>query len=365
MSAAALAPNPDDRTHTDGQFAREEVGLANRNSGLPLEALRHDVTPAGLHYLLIHFDVPFVSDARTWRLAVGGHVEKPLELSLADLQRLPIRTERITLECAGNGRANFDPRWRSQPWEHGAVGTAEWTGTPLHHVLRAARVKPTTVEIAFLGADRGLDGGVEHNFGRSLTLEQAMSEDVLLVWGMNGQPLLPQHGFPLRLIVPGWYGMASVKWLERIEVRDRPFEGYQQVRTYVFKERADDGGTPATHMRVKSLMAPPGIPDWYTRQRFVARGRVELFGRAWSGAGFPISRVEVGVDGAWQPATLDLAAPKYAWRGWRFDWDAEPGEHILMCRATDATGAMQPLEPPWDRGGLGNNAVQRVAVTVR
>lgn len=365
MSAAALPPNPDDRSHTDGPFAREEVGLANRNSGLPLEALRHDVTPAGMHYLLTHFDVPFVADAAAWRLAVTGRVETPLELSLADLQRLPACTQRVTLECAGNGRANFGRRWQSQPWECGAVGTAEWTGTALRHVLEKAGLEPLVVEIAFLGADRGFDGGVEHSFGRSLTREQAMADDVLLVWGMNGQPLLPQHGYPLRLIVPGWYGMASVKWLERIEALDRRFGGYQQVRTYVFKEHADDGGTPVTHIRVKSLMIPPGIPDFYSRRRVLDHGRVELYGRAWSGGGVGISGVEVGIDDVWHAATLDPPAAKYAWRGWRFDWDATPGEHILMCRATDAAGAMQPLEPPWDRGGFGNNAVQRVAVTVR
>ena len=181
---------------------------------------------------------------------------------------------------------------------------------------------------------------------------------------MNGAALPPQHGFPLRLIVPGWYGMASVKWLERIEAIDRPFDGVQQVATYIYRRNADEPGVPVSTMRVKSVMAPPGIPDWYSRQRLVERGAVEIVGRAWSG-GVPIVKVEVAVDGHWREAELAGETGRYAWRGWRFAWDATPGEHELMCRATDAAGETQPLEQRFDRGGFGNNAVQRVAVTVR
>lgn len=353
------------RTHTSGDFAREEVALANRNAGLPLEALQHDVTPAGLHFLLIHFDVPFVPAPENWRVEVCGRVREPLSLSLAQVRDFPARTLRVTLECAGNGRANVVPRWQTQPWEYGGVGTAEWTGTPLRHLLEAAGLEPGVREIAFLGADRGVDARIEHAFGRSLTPALALDEDVLVAWEMNGAPLPPQHGFPLRLVVPGWYGMASVKWLARIEALDRPFDGYQQVGNYVYRQRREDPGTPVTTMRVKSLLAPPGIPDWYTRRRTVEAGRVALAGRAWSGGGVPVVRVEVGIDGAWTDAALDPPHGRYAWRGWRHAWDAAPGEHVLSCRATDAEGQTQPLEPPWDNVGFGNNAVQRVAVTVR
>ena len=192
-----------------------------------------------------------------------------------------------------------------------------------------------------------------------------MSKDVLLVQAMNGQPLLPQHGFPLRLLVPGWFGMASVKWLNRIEVIDTPFQGHQQVKTYVYRKDSNDKGIPVSHLRVKSLLVPPGIPDWYTRRRLVEHGTVEVTGRAWSGAGVPIAKVEFGVDGHWQDATLDTEAGPYAWRGWRATWQATPGEHELSCRATDTAGNVQPLETPWDMGGFGNNVVHRVAVTVR
>ena len=200
----------------------------------------------------------------------------------------------MTFECAGNGRANVTPRWQTQPWEYGAVGTAEWTGTPLRHLLERAGLERDAVEVAFLGIDRGFDAGREHEFGRSLTPDAAMDDDVLLVWAMNGVPLLPQHGFPLRLIVPGWYGMASVKWLNRIDVLAQPFDGYQQRPNYHYRQKRGEPGVPVTTMRVKSLMMPPGIPDWYTRHRVVEAGPVELTGRAWSGAGVPIARVAVG-----------------------------------------------------------------------
>jgi DMSO/TMAO reductase YedYZ molybdopterin-dependent catalytic subunit len=356
---------PAQRSHTAGDFAREEVGLANRNSGLPLEALRYDVTPVGMHFLLTHFDVPFVASAQDWHVEIAGRVRTPLSLSLADIQQFPAKTLRVTLECAGNGRANLVPRWQTQPWEYGAVGTAEWTGTPLRHLLEQAGLAADAADIAFLGADHGFDAGREHDFGRSLKPDIAMDEDVLVVWGMNGAPLAPQHGFPLRLVVPGWYGMASVKWLNRIQVLAQPFDGYQQTPNYHYRQKREDPGVPVSTMRVKSLIVPPGIPDWYTRHRTVEAGPVELTGRAWSGAGVPITHVAVGIDGTWRDAALDPPQGKYVWRGWRFVWQAARGEHVLECRATDTNGDTQPLEAPWDSVGFGNNGVHRVPVTVR
>jgi DMSO/TMAO reductase YedYZ molybdopterin-dependent catalytic subunit len=292
-------------------------------------------------------------------------VYNPLRLSLAEVQSLPARTLRVTLECAGNGRANVTPRWQTQPWEYGGLGTAEWTGTPLRHVLEQARLRQEAADIAFLGADRGFDAGIEHNYGRSLTPVLAMDDDVLLAWAMNGSALPPQNGFPLRLVVPGWYGMASVKWLQRIEVLARPFDGYQQVGNYIYRQKPGESGVPVSTMRVKSLMVPPGIPDWYTRHRIVEAGPVELFGRAWSGGGVPVAGVTVGIDDEWHEAVLDPPPDKYAWHGWRYRWDATPGEYVLACRATDTEGQTQPLDPPWDNVGFGNNAVHYVRVTVR
>ena len=352
------------RPNVEGPYLLEEVQLANRNYGILLEALRHDVTPTGLHYLLNHFDVPYVADGR-WQVDVTGCVAQPATVSLDEIMALPSRTLAVTLECAGNGRGAMSPRYPSMPWISEAVGTAQWTGTPLRHVLDRVGLRDGAVDIAFIGADRGFDRGHEHAFGRSLEREVALSDDVLLVWAMNGAPLLPQHGFPLRLIVPGWYGMASVKWLIRIEALARPFDGYQQVAGYHYRSEPDGPRTPITHMRVKSLLVPPGIPDRYTRRRLVDAGPVMLVGRAWSGGGVPVAKVEVGIDGAWRPAELDAPIGRFAWRGWRSVWNAEPGEHELSCRATDANGETQPLETRWDAGGLGNNVVHRVRVKVR
>ena len=347
-----------------GRYMQEEVALASRNCGMPLEALRYDVTPAGLHYLLIHFDIP-ATDAAQWRLAIGGQVERLRTLTLEEIRALPAKTLRVTLECAGNGRGQTSPRYPSMPWLEEGVSTAEWTGTPLAALMEAAGVRPDARELVFRGTDRGVDRGTEHDYARSLTVAEAMRPDVLVVYAMNGQPLLPQHGAPLRLVVPGWYGMASVKWLANIDAVAAPFDGIQQLASYHFRAEAADPGVPCTQMRVNSLMAPPGIPDFFTRRRLVKPGPVRLFGRAWSGGGVPIARVEVSVNGVWGEARLDPVAGPWAWRGWSFDWEASPGEHVLACRATDANGNVQPGDPRPDVGGFGNNATHRVSVTVR
>jgi sulfane dehydrogenase subunit SoxC len=347
------------------EITLEELELAARNHGLPLEALRYDVTPVGLHYLLIHFDIPAL-DERDWRLAIGGRVERPLELTLADVQARPSRTVAVTLECAGNGRALLEPRAISQPWLLEAVGTAEWTGTPLRPLLEEAGLQAGSVEVVFTGADRGIQGDVEHTYARSLPLAEALRDEVLLAWAVNGQPLPPQHGFPLRLVVPGWYGMTHVKWLRSIEVLDEPFAGWQQSVSYHLRQSEEEQGRPVTRILPRALMVPPGIPDFLTRDRLVDRGPRILVGRAWSGWG-PIERVEVSVDagGTWAEATLDAPLQEFGWRGWSYRWDAQPGEYELRCRATDATGRTQPESAEWNFDGFCNNAVQRVRATVR
>jgi DMSO/TMAO reductase YedYZ molybdopterin-dependent catalytic subunit len=189
-------------------ISQHELALAARNHGMPLEAMRYDVTPPGLHYLLVHYDIPLI-EAGSFRLRVGGLVGRELELDMAALQRFAARTVRVTMECAGNGRARLDPRPVSQPWLVEAVGTAEWTGVPLATVLEEAGVDPGAIEVVFTGADHGIERGVEQDYQRSLTLDEALLPDMLLAYAMNGAPLPPQHGFPLRLVAPGWYGMAT------------------------------------------------------------------------------------------------------------------------------------------------------------
>jgi DMSO/TMAO reductase YedYZ molybdopterin-dependent catalytic subunit len=344
-------------------FSLEELQLATRNRGMPLEGLRYDVTPTGMHYLLIHFDIPEV-DSKTWRLEIGGNLERPLSLSLDDIRARPTRTIPVTMECAGNGRARLIPRAMSNPWLDEAIGTAEWTGTPLRDVVSDAGVRPNTLELVFTGADHGIQGDTEQDYARSLRLEDATRPEVLLAYEMNGRPLEPQHGAPLRLLVPGWYGMTSVKWLTRIEAVTRPFDGYQQIVAYRYQQDEDDPGERVTRIRVRALMIPPGYPDFPTRRRFVDAGRVLLGGRAWGGTA-PIRRVEVGVDGMWEDAKLAPAIGEFAWCAWSYEWDATPGEHTLSCRATDADGDTQPVEQPWNFQGVGNNRVQIVPVTVR
>jgi DMSO/TMAO reductase YedYZ molybdopterin-dependent catalytic subunit len=344
----------------------EELQLAARNHGLPLEALRYAITPVGLHYLLIHFDIPAV-DADAWRLELGGLVERPLTLSLDELKARPAATIPVTLECAGNGRALLGgARASSQPWLLEAVGTAEWTGTPLAPLLAEAGVAPDAAEVVFTGLDRGVQGDVEHDYARSLPLAEALRDEVLLAYAVDGRPLPPQHGFPLRLVVPGWYGMTSVKWLRSIEAVAKPFAGWQQAVAYHLRADEEDEGVPVTRIVPRSLMVPPGIPDFHSRTRFVEAGPCRLAGRAWSGLG-PVERVEVSADGgrSWAAAELEEPVGEFAWRGWSYEWQAEPGEHELCCRATDASGETQPLEPPWNLDGFCNNAVQRVPVVVR
>ncbi len=340
----------------------EELQLAARNHGMPLEALRWPVTPVGLHYLLTHFDVPVV-EPETWRLTIHG--ERELELSLEELRARPAAEHIVTMECAGNGRARFDPRPVSQPWLYEAIGTARWRGTPLRPLLEEAGVPEGTVEVLLTGLDRGVEGGEEQAFQRALALEDALRDEVLLAYEMNGAPLLPQHGFPLRLVVPGWYGMTNVKWLARIELVDTPFAGYQNRQGYRLRQTEDDEGVPLNRMQPRSLMVPPGIPEFLTRDRTVAAGEVVLEGRAWSGLA-PIASVEVSADGGstWAPAELEPRGERWAWRGWTHRWQAEPGEHVLCSRARDEAGNEQPLEMPWNLGGYANNAVQTVRVTV-
>ena len=348
------------------KFGREEVGLALRNHGMLLEGLRYPITPVGMHYLLIHFDVPFV-DPATYELPIGGRVRNPLGLTLEDVRARPALTIPVTMECSGNGRAHLSPRPISAPWREEAVGCAEWTGTPLGPILEEAGVLDDAVELVFAGHDRGVDDGVEHDYERSMTVEDAMREEVLLAWGMNGWPLPPQHGAPLRLVVPEWYGMASVKWLKSITAVSEPFGGVQQLSKYRYKTSADDPGVPITRKKPHALMVPPGIPDYLSRVRHVRPGPVTVEGRAWSGFG-PVERVEFSADGGltWDDADLDEPLGPYAWVGWSYGWDAGPGEHELCVRATDASGETQPLSADgmWNYGGYGVNVVQRVPVSV-
>ncbi|MCF2529821.1 sulfite oxidase [Yinghuangia soli] len=341
-----------------------ELALAARNHGMPLEALLHDTTPPGLHYVLVHYDIPFVPPDSPWPVTVDGLVRRPLTIDVAELRSRPAVTHRVTFECAGNGRARLLPRPISQPWLVEAVGTADWTGVPLRDVLAEADLSPDALEVVFTGADHGVERGVEQDYRRSLPLAEALQPDVLLAYAMNGAPLPPQHGYPLRLVVPGWYGMAQVKWLRGITVVDKPFDGFQQATAYRIRQAKTDPGEPVTRMAPRALLVPPGFPDFMTRTRVVHPGPIRLRGRAWSGTA-PITSVDVSADDC-RSWTATMLGPEpehpWEWRTWKLPWIATPGEHVLAVRATDAHGRTQPLEQAWNLGGFANNAVQRVPV---
>ncbi len=347
-------------------FSYAELDLASRNHALLLEALRYPVTPIGLHYLLSHFDVPQV-DPAAFRLEVDGLVGQPLSLTLDEVRARRAEELTVTMECAGNGRAMLLPRPRTQPWLTGAVGTATWKGAPLAPLLAEAGVRAEAVEVVFAGRDHGIEGGIEQDYRRSLPVSDAVGGDALLAYEVNGLPLPPQHGYPLRLVVPGWYGMASVKWLTRITPVAERFQGHYQVQAYCVRQHPDDPGEQLTRILPRALMVPPGIAEFPTRARFVDPGPCVIEGRAWSGYG-PVEAVEVSPDGGatWRAATVEPGQGERAWSGWRYDWLADTvGERVLCCRARDATGREQPLDQTWNEGGYANNAVQRVPVTVR
>src|SRR3954453_198755 len=304
----------------DAGFTRDEVGLALRNPGMPLEALRRPLTPIGMHYVLIHFDVPEL-DAAAFELVVDGCVRAPLELTLDDLRARPVVTMAVMMECAGSGRAHLAPRPVSAPWHDEAIGCAEWTGTPLRGVLEDAGLLDDAVELLFTAHDRGIDQGVEQDYQRSLTVQEAMRGDALLAYAMNGVPLPASHGFPLRLVVPDWYGMASVKWLRSITAIAEPFEGVQQTLLYRCRHAEDEPGTPVKRKRPRALMAPPGIPEFLSRVRHPQAGRTLIEGRAWTGHG-TVQRVEFSADGGrtWANARLEPQLSPYGWTAWSYEW---------------------------------------------
>lgn len=336
------------------------VKAAPFNCETSLAALRSFITPIEDFYVRSNFPTP-AHDPAAWRLTVDGLVERPLRLTLDELLALPSRTITATLECAGNNRTRLAPIPEGEPWEQGAVSTASWTGVSLAAVLERAGVAPGAVEVRFEGADRGVPRGRTEtiSFERSLPLAHALRDDVLLVHRMNDRPLTDEHGAPLRVLVAGWYGMAAVKWLTRIEVLDRPFEGHYQTRSYVYERPGATEKPPVRAMRIKSLIT--SLPSGAS----VPTGPREISGVAWCGDA-AVASVEVSVDaGVWQPAELLGEAAPATWRQWRFQWGGAPaGRHSIRVRATDANGAVQPDMPDWNRLGYGNNAVQVTLVNV-
>ncbi len=333
------------------------------NCETPIPALvGGTMMPSNHFYNRNHFHIPAL-DAADFRLAVTGLVERPLSLGMHDLHAMPSHTLVATLECAGNGRTLFEPAIEGEKWNLGAVSTAEWTGVPLAAVLERAGVRTGALEALFQGADGGRveDRPGPIRFERSLSLDRARDPDVLLAYAMNGEPLPMEHGFPVRLIVPGWYAMASVKWLTGIELLARPFAGYYQTDRYCYEWTRNGAPTrePVTLQRVRALITEPSPDQQHPR------GDLAIRGVAWSGAA-PIERVEISVaGGSWQQARLVSAPVPHGWQRWELIARVEtPGTITLRARASDRAGNAQPDRVEWNRLGYGNNAIQEVAVRI-
>jgi DMSO/TMAO reductase YedYZ molybdopterin-dependent catalytic subunit len=336
------------------------------NAETPPALLAEPLTPAAAFYVRNHFAVPPL-DAAGYRLRVALNDDATLlKLALADVQALPFRRVALTLECAGNGRTALDPPAPGVRWGVGAVGTAVFGGAPLRALVDKVGLAPGAVELLFEGADRGdVQPGRAVSFGRSLPLDVALDDDTLLAWEMDGAPLSPDHGFPLRLVVPRWYGVASVKWLREVRALAEPYRGYFQAEQYRYRrEVGTPEDTPVTVMRVKAVIATAnGAP---AGSRTLRPGPVALRGTAWSGAG-RIAGVALSADEGktWLEARLDRPASPYAATPWRATWTpAGPGSYTLIARAADEAGNIQPLAPVWNEQGYGNNGAQRVRLVV-
>ena len=298
------------------------------------------VTPNNKFFSIAHFDRPII-DGNAWKLEIDGLVNKPMALTLTELKSRPRQETVFTVECSGN---------HGFPFFTGGIGNARWAGTPLASLLEEAGVKENGIEVVFWGTDAGdvelkeRDVKMRQNFARSMTLAEAMNPNNILCYEMNGAELPAPNGFPLRIIAPGWYGIASVKWLKRIELRDRPFRNQFMARDYVTIREEDHNGETVW---AESLVGPSLLKS--TPARVTKKdNRYRISGAAW---GAPIDRVEVKIDdGEWQPATIDNSEEaEFAWKIWHLDWDSpQSGEHTVTSRAIDKSGKVQPaMDDPW------------------
>lgn len=341
--------------------AREEGLVLVREEPLLLEAAPDTLVPPVTlaPFVRSHFAVPEMP--ANHRIRLTGAVDHPLAIGLPELRAMEQREVIMTLECAGNSRLRMTPPPDGEPWGEGAVSTLVWNGVPMRDLLERAGLRPEVIEIRAEGADTGQPDGAPGpvSFARTLPLDKALHPDTLLALEMNGAPLAIEHGAPVRLVVPGWYGMASVKWLARLEARTKKFEGWFQSDRYVYQYADDLPAVDVDEIQVKSMVIVP------EDGAAIRRGLVRVRGWAWSAA--EIERVEISIDhGPWQRATLGSALGPHAWRPFELAWDADqPGRHTLRTRATDARGNVQPDWARFNKLGYGNNAVRTTVVNVR
>ncbi|HEX7197283.1 MAG TPA: sulfite oxidase [Candidatus Limnocylindria bacterium] len=333
--------------HTDDP-PNAEAALSDLKDGVPIDRF----------YVRCNFPVPAL-DVRSWRLDLVGAFERPRTWTLDELAALPAVERTITLECAGNGRALMTPTPPGTPWGLGAVSTASFGGIRLVDLLAECRPRRSVVELVFTGADRGAvepEGAIPYQF--NLDLATATTDGPMLAWTMGGEPLTPEHGFPVRLVVPGHYGMRSVKWLTSITAVEHPFGGHFPRKYRYRGEKGVPDETPVGPMRVRSLFT------WPLEGARLAPQPVTLRGIAWSGEG-QVTDVEIGIDGSWLPARVEGPLDGTGPVSWALPWSpTHPGRHLLEVRATDEAGNRQPTEPIWNEGGYGNNVIHRVTVEV-
>ncbi|MFE1555167.1 molybdopterin-dependent oxidoreductase [Streptomyces sp. NPDC058734] len=369
MTAWPIPPGPGATA-----WAPETVTADPYNAQTPSAALTEPVTPVGAFFVRDHFAIPRTAPRR-WRLRLGGAVAAPFDIGYDELIAMEHRELDAVMECAGNGRSLMTPRPPGLPWGQRAVGCARFAGVPFRSLATRARIEPTAMEIVFTGADSGTAHGRRTAFERSLPLAVALHPDTLLATHMNGEPLAPEHGAPVRLVVPGRYAVAAVKWLIEARAVTKPFTGVFQAEEYVYIASRGTPEGPVTTVRVKSLITAPE-PDTAVR-----RGHETVVrGKAWSGDGVPVRRVEVRAtceddggdegdggngDQGWRAAVLEPPTGPYAWTGWSYRWTPQrPGPYRLLARATDGHGDTQPPRAPWNAHGYGCNPVASVEVVV-
>jgi len=345
------------------EIERPVVTSSPENSETPLSEMRSWVTPNAFFFVRNHFAEPALRPEE-WQLEIHGHVKKPRKWRLEELVELPERTVFATMECAGNGRSFLRPVEPGVQWGAGAVGHAEWTGVPLAAVLEPSAPLSDVLEVLCEGADTGTepDHPTVMHFVRGLPLAKAMHPDTLLAFRMNGEPLTASHGAPVRLIVPGWYGVCSVKWLVRLELLDHQYEGYFQTEKYTIlrREKEKERKARLTRMPVKSQIIRPSA------ESKLRPGVNRIAGIAWAGEE-AVSKVEVSTDAGFTWHRGNIVGPQapYSWVLWEYLWRvSQPGKHELMCRATSDLGESQPDSHDALRGGYMINFTRAHSVSI-
>jgi len=338
-----------------------------RNLEFPISALNESTTPSEQFFVRSHFAVPKI-DRATWKLKIEGHVEKPLELSFDDIVKLKSVTKPITLECAGNGRVFLTPAVRGLQWGFGGVSTGDWTGVEISTVLEKAGVKPGAAEVIFVGADQGAINSDPASpgpipFDRSIPLDKVLKPECLLAYKLNGEDLPTSHGYPLRSIIGGWYGMASVKWLSKIIVVNKPYQGFWQSLDYSYFERRDGlpSLVPVTAMDPKAVIAKPSLAE------VVPVGKAyRIHGAAWAGEQ-RVREVEISFDAGktWERTRCPEQKSPLAWIFWEYSWTPTArGPVSILVRCTDAKGSRQSDKRDPDRRSYRINHLIPVEVTV-